>query len=303
MPNALWNLFHRASHIHLRKVLVLIHSSNKTDQMEPLSILHADPLDRLFENRNKSYGAYSLRKYYRQRLLISLAITTSSVLLFSIAYLFFQSPVITTRLYTIPDTVIDPYVVTPEEPRAVHPPSRPAVPKPPASLQYNTPVIVTSQTDPKPMAAIEDLKTTAIGLKTSPGDGDPDQPSNSGISAAGTGDQKTEPAVDKPEILGWAEVMPEFPGGNEALKRFLLKNLQMPENNLEPGTDISVMARFVVGADGRVRDIEIIRPADAVFNMEVKRVLAKMPDWKPGLQNHRSVAVYFCLPVHFISAE
>jgi periplasmic protein TonB len=104
-------------------------------------------------------------------------------------------------------------------------------------------------------------------------------------------------------VLGIAEVMPEFPGGIEALKRFLLKNLRMPENNLETGEQVKVIARFVVGADGRVRDIEIIQAADADFNQEVRRVVGKMPDWIPGSQNHRNVAVYFNLPVNFVKSD
>src|SRR5882757_10343927 len=90
------------------------------------------------------------------------------------------------------------------------------------------------------------------------------------------------------KFLKRAEIMPEFPGGLEALKRFLMKNLRMPENNLEEGAQVQVIARFVVGLDGRVRDIEITRAADAEFNQEVKRVISKMPDWKPCSQNHRN---------------
>ena len=74
----------------------------------------------------------------------------------------------------------------------------------------------------------------------------------------------------------------------------------MPENNLEEGTHVKVIARFVVGSDGGVRDIEITLPSEPEFNAEVKRVIAKMPDWKPGAQNHRNVAVYFNLPVNFV---
>ena len=94
-------------------------------------------------------------------------------------------------------------------------------------------------------------------------------------------------------------MMPEFPGGTEALKRFLQKNLRMPENNLEqvPGKS---NRPFCGWPDGRVRDVEITQAADEVFNTEVRRVILKMPDWKPGMQNHRNVAVYFNLPVNFV---
>ena len=153
-----------------------------------------------------------------------------------------------------------------------------------------------------PIAIAEDLKGAAIGLKTLPGgsynEGLPNS-ENPGIPDTRAG----APVETKREVLDFADVMPEFPGGIEALKRYLVRNLRMPESSMEPGTTVHVIARFVVGEDGKVRDIEIIKEADAVFNIEVKRVISKMPDWKPGSQNHRNVAVYFNLPVNFVSAE
>jgi periplasmic protein TonB len=82
-----------------------------------------------------------------------------------------------------------------------------------------------------------------------------------------------------------------------------LKNLRMPDNLPEEGTQVKVVARFVVGIDGKVSDIEITKEADAPFNNEVRRVIRKMPDWIPGSQNHHHVAVYFSLPVNFISSD
>ena len=264
-------------------------------------MLHADPLDLLFENRNKSYGAYTLRKYYPQRLMISLGITFAVVLISELAYLYFQSPPLTIREFYIPDTNIDP-IYYPKE-KLIIPPARPSAPKPPASFQYKTPVIVADQKVPEPMTTIAKLDANAIGLITAVGGPDNEEPKNNGISPAGTTTKNSEPPENKREILDRADIMPEFPGGVEALKRFLLKNLRMPENGLDAGTEIHVIARFIVGADGRVRDIEFTKEADAIFNKEVKRVISKMPDWKPGSQNHRNVAVYFSLPVNFVNAE
>jgi protein TonB len=275
----------------------------KTDYMEPVAILQADPLDLLFENRNKSYGAYPLRKYYPQRLLISMGIMFSLVVLISFACFYNQSGSVQITKFPLPPDVIFQDVNLNQEVKPIEPQSRPNAPKPPATLQFNTPVIVAAQNVPEPMATIDNLQKNAIGITNSPGEPDNGDPHISGNSSATTTLQNTEPAEDRPEILDQAEVMPEFPGGLEALKRFLLKNLRMPENNLEEGTQVQVIARFVVGTDGRVRDIEITRPADTEFNTEVKRVISKMPDWKPGSQNHRNVAVYFSLPVNFVHAE
>jgi protein TonB len=272
--------------------------------MEPIAMLNADPLDILFENRNKSYGAYPLRKYYNRRLYISMGVTLSLVILSSSAYLYFQSGV---RMISIPQAVPDVYIGTvdmnpPVKP--VLPPAAPLAPRPPASIEFKTPVLVADPpVAPHPMATIEELNNASIGLTTTDGTPGNSGAQNNGNPGTGTGLKTADSAETKPEILEWAEVMPEFPGGMEALKRYLQKNLRMPENDLEPGARIRVIARFIVDQDGRVRNIEITQPADAVFNAEVNRVISKMPDWKPGIQNHRHVAVYFNLPVNFVNAE
>jgi len=271
--------------------------------MEPLAILHADPLDLLFENRNKSYGAYPLRKYYPQRLMIAMGIIMSLVVLISFTCLYPDSSLLLTQKHpAVPDIRITECNVLPEVKPPV-PTVRPYIPKPPAITIYTNPVIVADRNVPEPMPTIEKIETNAIGLKTTAGSPDNGEPPAIGNTIGTTTTQNAEPVENKNEVLQIAEIMPEFPGGTEALKRFLIRNLRMPENNLEEGAQVKVIARFVVGADGRVRDIEITLPADAEFNAEVKRVITKMPDWKPGSQNHRNVAVYFNLPVNFVRPE
>jgi periplasmic protein TonB len=274
--------------------------------MEPLDMLFTDPLDILFENRNKSYGAYPLRKYYNQRLLISMGVMFSLVLFTSLLYLFCQKnpgfrgmdPVLPEIKLTQVDLL--PRIDKPAVP--AHPPVSPLVVKPPASNPLNTPVITTSQQVPTPLPTVDELQDNAIGPKTTSGDPDNGQPKNYANGNASSTEKK-DSAENIPEIYRSVEIMPEFPGGLEALKRYLSKNLRMPETNLEAGIRIRVTARFVVGADGKVRDIEITQAAEDVFNAEVKRVILKMPDWKPGEQNHRHVAVYFSLPVNFVTEE
>lgn len=271
--------------------------------MEPLAILQADPLDLLFENRNKSYGAYPLRKYYQQRLMISMGIIMSLVVLISFIYLYpGSSSSLIQKKPVVPDIIIHEFILK-QEVKPLIPQVRPSVPRPPATVTYSKPVIVDDRTVTEPMPAIEKIEAGNIGLKTTAGSADNGEPPVSGNSAGASPAQNAEPVENKNEVFNIAEVMPEFPGGIEALKRFLIRNLRMPENNLEEGAQVKVIARFVVGADGRVRDIEITLPAAAEFNAEVKRVITKMPDWKPGSQNHRNVAVYFNLPVNFVRQE
>jgi len=270
--------------------------------MEPIDMLQADPLDILFENRNKSYGAYPLRKYYAQRLYISMGVTLSLAAMGTFFLLYFHSYTIIKQLGPITDTYFDSIDLTPP-PKPVQPPLKPSIPRPPAAMITETPpIIIRDNISITPIPTVEDLKNADIGVKTLAGRPDNGGPQNYG-SSTGSDIKSVTTVETKDEVLNVAEVMPEFPGGIEALKRYLIRNLRMPESNQEPGTTVHVIARFVVGEDGKVRDIEIIKEADEVFNTEVKRVISKMPDWKPGSQNHRNVAVYFNLPVNFVSAE
>jgi protein TonB len=271
--------------------------------MDPIDMLNADPLDILFENRNKSYGAYPLRKYYAQRLYISMGVTLSLVALISFLYLALQTRTgIATFSQPLPDIHFNPVDLTPP-PKPIPQPVKPSIPRVPVATVTETPPLITRDIKQvPPIATIEELKEATIGVKTLAGVPDNGGTQNNG-NPKGTDIQVAAPVETKPEIFERAEVMPEFPGGIEALKRYLVRNLRMPESNLEPGSTVHVIARFVVGEDGKVRDIIIIKEADAVFNAEVKRVISKMPDWKPGSQNHRNVAVYFNLPVNFVSQE
>jgi len=246
--------------------------------MEPIAILQADPLDLLFENRNKSYGAYPLRKYYPQRLMISLGIVMSLVILILFAVLYPSSSTSLIQKYeTDPDITLQ-YVNLKQVIKPLIPPARPSVSRPPSAIANFKPVIVPDHMVSEPVPTVEKIETSAVGLKTTEGSPGNEQPPVNGNIAGAAIAENAGAAEDKNKVLDFAEIMPEFPGGIEALKRFLIRNLRMPENNLEEGEQVKVIARFVVGADGRVRDIEIVHPANAEFNAEVKRVIGKMPE-------------------------
>lgn len=270
--------------------------------MDPQNMLRADPLDILFDDRNKSYGAYPLRKFYAKRLWISFGVTLTLVVISCGLYLRFRSLPLTVRTIIIADPILESI----DHPLKIKPPAwttHAAAGRTVAQIRHVTLQIVPDQRDIKPIATTTELSQSVIGIKTTAGPADPGETPGPGNQKGSTLSADGGMSQGKPEIFTSAEVMPEFPGGIEALKRFLLRNLRMPENSLEPGTRIQVMARFVVGPEGHVQDIEIMRPAGEAFDKEVRRVIEKMPDWKPGLQNHRAVAVYFTLPVNFENAE
>lgn len=150
----------------------------------------------------------------------------------------------------------------------------------------------------KPSTVFNNIENMAVGTVTD----------TSGVSTAiaeppvpgaGSGVAATPPAppveteagpIDNPDV------QPTYPGGPEALRRFLEKNLQAPEELSEA---VQVRIKFVVGNDGNLESFDIVQSGGDEFNNEVIRVLKKMPQWNAGKKGGRSVKVYCYLPVTF----
>ena len=267
--------------------------------MKPELILQSDVLDILFENKNKIYGAYELRRHYNSRLTKSLMGTLGIVLVFA----GLQSYKVPHRKGTVGFTVSDTITladapIIPEPPK----PQEKQIPKPKASEVYNVPEIVTDDKVKDTIATMDDLVNKQISNHRVQGedvgvDEVPDK--GPGLVPA------TEPTAAKEEvisILNKAEFMPEFPGGLEALKKFMQRNLREPDY-MEEDKKLVVIAQFVVDLEGNIRDMNIIQHARPDLDNEVLRVIRMMPRWKPGMQNGRKVEVFFKLPVTFIAAE
>jgi protein TonB len=272
--------------------------------MRSENILSADILDLIFENRNKSYGAYMLRKNYNSRLVKSLLLTFLAV---GIGLLFTQLfKERRAREYTIADAgyiKLLPEVIAEKQ----------VVPKPPAPTkqaakkrsteQWVSNVVITRE-ETRVSKLSKNLDSAVIGSSTrevpSPGGQLVTEP---GIVESGTGtNPEAVKVVDKEIPRLTAELMPAFPGGMEALRKFLERNLRNPED-VEPGTVIAVKIRVIVGYDGKLKGFQIIEDGGEPFNNEVLRVLKKMPEWIPGKSDGEKVSVYYTIPVKFTSAE
>jgi TonB family protein len=96
---------------------------------------------------------------------------------------------------------------------------------------------------------------------------------------------------------------PEFPGGNDALLKFIGSNITYPSKAREAGIHGTVYAQFVVECDGGVSDVKIIRDIGAGCGEEVIRVVKNMPKWTPGKKQGEAVRVIFTLPVKFTLSE
>lgn len=109
-----------------------------------------------------------------------------------------------------------------------------------------------------------------------------------------------EPEPDPTPPIYWvSEVMPEFPGGQDALRDYLKRNLRYPEAERGIGREGTVYLRFVVDEKGSVTQIEILRSPSVAFTKEALRVIEAMPRWTPGRQGGRNVKVYYRQDISF----
>ncbi|MBP6610841.1 MAG: energy transducer TonB [Paludibacter sp.] len=95
------------------------------------------------------------------------------------------------------------------------------------------------------------------------------------------------------------ETMPGFPGGDQALFKFLGENVKYPVIAQENGIQGRVICQFVVNRDGSIVDVEVVRPVDPSLDKEAIRVIKSMPKWSPGKQRGKPVRVKYTLPVNF----
>jgi periplasmic protein TonB len=269
--------------------------------MNSNSILTSDVLDILFENRNKNYGAYNLRKFYPNRVKTSLFIMLGLAIVFS-AFTF------------LPEKKVDgDYFITEEGPTlgSVEPPKKAEPPKPKTATAFTVPsqklTSVIKMVNEKDSADIfHDITNLQIGSRTNinidapPAEGDGGPLVGSGGNAEPA--KPAEPEVDNNTVVDHPDVQASFPGGETALINFLQKNLRSPQD-LNEGETIQVRVKYVVGFDGNLQGFDVIQDGGSVFNNEVIRVLKKMPKWNPGKKGGRNVPVYYSLPVKFTSAE
>ena len=108
-----------------------------------------------------------------------------------------------------------------------------------------------------------------------------------------------EEAVAEEEIFTIVEQMPSFPGGDEALFKFLGKNINYPQMAADAGITGMVYVTFVVEKDGSVADARILKGIGGGCDEEALRVVKQMPKWSPGKQRGKSVKVQYNLPVRF----
>lgn len=272
--------------------------------MTSKEILHAELLDILFENRNKEYGAYALRKNYDQRMISALVIMLLLAGVFSYFALsrnnhFIESPL----PVAIPEiiTVIIPPKPDDPEPTAI--PPKTIRNKPVASVKSTNAIQIEKDlliTDVPDQQELSEKIIDVINI-------DGELPADRNVvkqnkSNPGDGAAPTKPVEEVSPGFIKEESGAAFPGGLSAFSSFLSKHLRAPAD-LSPGEKKTVLAQFKVDINGKISEIVILNSAGENYDKEVIRVLNKMPAWKPAVQNGHKTAIYFKQPVSFLGIE
>lgn len=105
--------------------------------------------------------------------------------------------------------------------------------------------------------------------------------------------------IGEEKIYETAEQMPEFPGGYNALTRYLANNIRYPVVAQENGIEGNVVVSFVVERDGSISNIHVVNHAYPALEREAIKVVSEMPKWTPGKLNGEPVRVLFSIPVSF----
>ena len=111
--------------------------------------------------------------------------------------------------------------------------------------------------------------------------------------------QKTVVAQKEQKVFDIVEQMPEYPGGMEALFKYLSENVKYPEDAKNQKIEGRVLASFIVEVDGSISDVKIAKPVFPSLDAEAVRVLSGMPNWIPGKQGGKAVRTKFTVPIAF----
>lgn len=265
--------------------------------MESRLDYHAQSMDEIvFDARNKSYGAYTLRRLYEKHLLKALAIT-SCAFIFSM-----YTPKIAKNLGLFADKpaeVLDTTTIVLAAPPSIKPDEPPPPPPPPVEVERPTVRFlemeavkkedVTEEAPP----TIEDIKDNDIGDKNVEGEKTDEPPPIVETVTGGDG-------IDKNKVYEKVEQMPEYVGGHEAFSEFIEENLAYPPDEAADGVQGIAKVYFVVTEEGKVEQVRLAKSSGSPrLDAEAIRLIKMQPKYKPGRQNGVAVKVLCIIPIEF----
>ena len=274
--------------------------------MSKVDLIDNNWVDLVFEGRNKEYGAYVLRKDTGKRNLKSMLIVFAVIIAIMAAVaakvaienafpkkVAMETDVELSKLAQKKEAKVEKKAPVKVEEQKV-------VEKVKSSVKF-TPPVIKKDSEVKPeeeLKSQEDLNktNTAIGSFDVKGN---DETGGEVLKAKEVIAQPEPPKEEETKVFDVVEVMPTFPGGQQALFEWLSKNIKYPVVAEENGVQGRVIVTFVVERNGSITDVQVAKSVDPSLDKEAVRVVKAMPHWIPGKQNGSAVRVKFTVPVTF----
>lgn len=254
--------------------------------------------DIIFENRNKNYGAYQLRRTYNDHMAKAMCLTIILIITFIVS----SNILAKAKLKLIkPDVVI----LKVDSLITINLPTISEIKinynnqnKKFKTIEYVIPKIVKDNLDIKEIKVptVDEIRLVSIGTATSDGDTMTNVTGNGNEVAQNTG---TIIVTTESNYVDFAEVMPSFPGGAEKLYKYLQKNINYPNIARENRIEGTVIVGFIVSQFGEILNVEAMRKIGGGCDEEAVRVISQMPKWNPGQHRNKTVAVKYSLPLKF----
>ncbi len=256
------------------------------------NILTADVLDILFDDRNKAYGAYDLRKTYNGRISKALGAVGLLCLLLCVGTIFAKDEKVS-FVPVVSTVILEKYEPNKPEPVVPKEEIKPQAVEPVKTQAFTVPQIVV-EADPKDIPpTIDQLENVKIGSITTDGKDFDGTVSAPVVDAKGTGNTE-EIGPKEPDYtveFKTVQIEAEFPGGRDAWKKYLERNLntQTPTDNGAASGKYSVIVSFIVDREGNVSDVKAENNPGYGTAEEAVRIIKKSHTWKPAQQNGRFV--------------
>jgi protein TonB len=252
-----------------------------------VNIFEDEWCDIVFEDKNKEYGAFKLRKSSSKSHLVAL-IVTGVLFTFSVSFPLLIKGSDSNDTMSIGDITTLTNVELDKKIEIIEP-----LKSEPPKVAVFRPWVV----KPDDQAGDDDIISMDSLISIVVPRGNNDTTAFKDVDKDNK-DKRIITETIKPFMI--VEVMPEFPGGESEMMEFLGKNIAYPQDAREANVQGTVYATFVVNPDGSISNIQILRGVYASCDKEALRVIKMMPNWKPGKQNGVAVPVQLNLPIAYV---
>jgi len=250
--------------------------------------------DMIFENRNKEYGAYILRKRYNRTLLLAF-ITGMILLSLAVIMPFIKAAGMDIEQGTGEEEVVFVQMEKLEQPDEevvkIYAPPPPPQEQFQQQIKYVAPEVVDTVVPEEVgvMTMDESVQTVRDDVVAE------------NIQYVQEGDEEEVGPAEEEQVFFIVEEMPSFQGkGENGFREYIAQNLRYPEIAAENGISGRVYVQFAVNSKGNVVDAVVVRGVDPALDKEAVRVVMSSPRWEPGRQRGTPVKVQFTFPINFI---